>query len=130
MLQNQKSLETSLSTLKALSKENGRGSKDLDNNSFTVVKRNGSLVPFRRDRIFKALEMAFRDTKKLDKETPFSDELLSIIQEITDTVMEELLLLAANGICLTVEGIQDMVEITLMKQDQQIAAKFLLHIFH
>ena len=32
---------------------------------YTVVKRNGTLVPFRRDRILRAIEAAFRDTKKI-----------------------------------------------------------------
>lgn len=123
MPQNQKFLETSLSTLKALSKEKGHGAKDLDTNSFTVVKRNGSLVPFRRERILKALEMAFRDTKKTDKETAFSVDVLNTLQEVTDAVMQELLLLASNGTCLTVEGIQDMVEVTLMKMDHHDVAR-------
>ena len=34
----------------------------------TVVKRNGAIVPFRRERIFRALEAAFRDTKKIEKD--------------------------------------------------------------
>ena len=35
---------------------------------FTVVKRNGSIVPFRRERIFRALDAAFRDTRKIDRQ--------------------------------------------------------------
>jgi hypothetical protein len=36
---------------------------DLEN--FVVVKRNGMLVPFRRARIFRAVELAFRATKAI-----------------------------------------------------------------
>jgi transcriptional regulator NrdR family protein len=46
---------------------------------FTVVKRNGSIVPFRKERISHAIEAAFRDTKKIEKETPFTPELAKII---------------------------------------------------
>ena len=39
---------------------------------FTVVKRNGSIVPFRKERISHAIEAAFRDTKQIAKEPPAS----------------------------------------------------------
>jgi ribonucleoside-diphosphate reductase alpha chain len=91
--------------------------------SFTVVKRNGSLVPFRRDRIFNALEMAFRDTKKIGKKDPLPEEIFSMVQEVTDTLVLELLHLATKGICLTVEGIQDKVEVILMKMDYPDVAR-------
>ena len=35
--------------------------------SFTVVKRNGKLVPFQRTRILNAIIAAFKDTKNLSK---------------------------------------------------------------
>lgn len=82
---------------------------------FTVVKRNGSIVPFRKERIFHALEAAFRDTKKVGKETPLDAELGSLVQQITDMVIIDLYVLASKGASLTVEGIQDQVEICLMK---------------
>src|SRR5580700_7204426 len=74
---------------------------------FTVVKRNGSLVPFRRERIFRAIEAAFRDTKKIPKEHLLPDELHQVIEQITDFVIADLYLLANKGASLTVEGIQD-----------------------
>ncbi len=83
--------------------------------SFTVVKRNGSLVPFRRDRIQRALDAAFRDTKKVLLEDPYYSELQKLVNKVTDQVVDHLTDLAAKGACLTVEGIQDMVEVTLMK---------------
>ncbi len=84
-------------------------------NTFTVVKRNGTLVPFRKERIYSALESAFRDTKKIPKGELFSEETEQSIHEVTDLVTEQILAFAAKGACLTVEGIQDMVEVTLMK---------------
>lgn len=82
---------------------------------YTVVKRNGALVPFHKERIYHAIESAFRDTKKLGKEGSLPSEIKEAIDETTDLIVQELLLLAANGACLTVEGIQDVVEVTLMK---------------
>lgn len=114
MSKNSTSTKTSLSDLQAHVK---------DKNSFTVVKRNGSLVPFRRDRIFHALEMAFRDTKKVGKEALLSNEISSIVHEVTDSVIEQLISFAGQGTSLTVEGIQDVVEVTLMKLDHHDVAR-------
>lgn len=114
MPQNHTSTQTGLSALQAQLKEK---------NSFTVVKRNGSLVPFRRDRIFKALEMAFRDTKKIGKEAILPEEILATVHEVTDAVIEQLISYASRGTCLTVEGIQDIVEVTLMKTDHHDIAR-------
>jgi ribonucleoside-diphosphate reductase alpha chain len=96
--------------------------------AFTVVKRNGALVPFRKERIYKALEAAFRDTKKIAKEEALPEEVKKQVEEVTDLVATELLLLASKGACLTVEGIQDMVEVTLMKQDYcDIARDYIIY---
>jgi ribonucleoside-diphosphate reductase alpha chain len=83
---------------------------------FTVVKRNGSLVPFRKERIYRALEAAFRDTKKVPKLEPLPKDLAAVVQDMTDVVLSQLIILASKGASLTVEGIQDMVEVTLMKK--------------
>lgn len=82
---------------------------------FTVVKRNGSIVPFRRERIVRALESAFRDTKKVAKDVSLDTELTQLVEKITDMVILDLYVIASKGASLTVEGIQDQVEICLMK---------------
>ncbi len=117
------SLQNPLAALQSLSKAKKTTSHDVEKDSFTVVKRNGSLVPFRRDRIFKALEMAFADTKKIDKTNSLDEELLAQINEVADAVAEELIYMASKGSCLTVEGIQDIVEVTLMKKDHHDVAR-------
>jgi len=114
MTENRTPVQPSLAALQAGLKEK---------NSFTVVKRNGSLVPFRRDRIFIALEMAFRDTKKVEKEQPLPPEISAAVHEVTDAVIEQLVSFASGGTCLTVEGIQDVVEVTLMKTDHHEVAR-------
>ncbi len=90
---------------------------------YTVVKRNGSLVPFRRERIFLAIEAAFRDIKTVEKDTPLSAELHQIVEQITNLVIADLLILASKGASLTVEGIQDQVEVCLMKAGHHDIAK-------
>lgn len=87
----------------------------LKKNTFTVVKRNGALVPFRKERIARALEAAFRDTRKLGKLAPLTPEQVQEIEKLTDLVIADALPLAAKGASLTVEGLQDLVEVTLMK---------------
>ncbi len=90
---------------------------------YTVVKRNGTLVPFRRERIVKALEAAFRDTKKIEQGAPFDAELIKSVSQIADLVVKQVLTLASKGACLTVEGIQDVVEVTLMKNGHHDVAR-------
>ena len=82
---------------------------------FTVVKRNGIIAPFRKERIFKAIEAAFRDTKSLDQQTTLPEDIASIVEEITSQVTTKSFELASKNVSLTVEGIQDLVEVTLMK---------------
>ncbi len=101
--------DTTASFLEEAPKTNGpkKGGKE-----YTVVKRNGTLVPFHRERILKAIEAAFRDTKKTEV---LDEEQLENVNRITDLVVKQVLNLASKGACLTVEGIQDVVEVTLMK---------------
>jgi ribonucleoside-diphosphate reductase alpha chain len=87
---------------------------------YTVVKRNGTLVPFRRDRILHAIEAAFRDTKRAEA---VDTDLQETIGQMTDLVVKQLLNLASKGACLTVEGIQDVVEVTLMKNGHHDVAR-------
>ncbi|MBS0651547.1 MAG: ribonucleoside-diphosphate reductase subunit alpha [Verrucomicrobia bacterium] len=82
---------------------------------FAIVKRNGSIVPFRRDRIHHAVEAAFRDTKKVAKSDETPADMALVIEEMTDLVINHLYTLASKGASLTVEGIQDQVEVVLMK---------------
>lgn len=84
-------------------------------NGIAVVKRNGAIVPFHRERVQRALELAFRDTKKIREGEALSEEILSAINLVTDKVVADLFQQASGGASLTVEGIQDLVEVTLMK---------------
>jgi ribonucleoside-diphosphate reductase alpha chain len=87
---------------------------------FTVVKRNGSIVPFRRERIFRAIEAAFRDTKEVGSDNPMP---VQTVERLTELVIDELYVLASKGASLTVEGIQDQVEICLMRAGHHDVAR-------
>jgi ribonucleoside-diphosphate reductase alpha chain len=94
----------------------------------TVVKRNGMLVPFRKDRIVNALECAFRDTKKVAKDEPLPSFIQASIQKITHLVVEEAISLASQGASLTVEGIQDLVEMKLMQEGcHEVARDYIIY---
>jgi len=104
--------DTTASFLEEAPKSGGSKKGTAKEAQYTVVKRNGTLVPFRRERILRAIEAAFRDTKKVET---LDAEHLDTANQITDLVVKQLLNLASKGACLTVEGIQDVVEVTLMK---------------
>lgn len=90
---------------------------------FTVVKRDGSLVPFRKERIYRAVELAFRDTKNIGKEAALPYDIEESVSKLTEQVVRHLLMLASKGACLNVEGIQDLVEVTLMKSGYHDVAR-------
>jgi ribonucleoside-diphosphate reductase alpha chain len=90
---------------------------------FTVVKRSGSLVPFRKKRVYHAIESAFRDTKKIAKNAPLPEDLVQVVEDTTDAIIQKLSDYAEKGACLTVEGIQDVVEVSLMDQGHHDVAR-------
>ncbi len=93
----------------------------IDEKSFTVVKRNGTIVPFKASRISTAIEKAFTDVKKLKASQ--IDGLKLTIENVTTTVVDQIRNLATKGVSLTVEGIQDLVEISLMKNGYHDVAR-------
>ncbi len=88
-----------------------------------VVKRDGSIVPFRKERIYRAIEGAFRETKKVEKNAPLPTEIQEIVTCVCHQVVEQSLALAKKHVSLTVEGIQDLVEVTLMKSGEHDVAR-------
>ena len=119
-----KSGDATASFLEELPGKGGSKKKETSKEiQYTVVKRNGTIVPFRRDRILRAIESAFRDTKKIPAPTPFDAVLHETVHEMTDLVVKQVLTLASKGASLTVEGIQDVVEVTLMKNGHHDVAR-------
>lgn len=94
----------------------------------TVVKRNGMVVPFHADRIARALEAAFRDTKKIGIGQELPEDVQEDIDSLIAKIVNQLVDLSQKRVSLTVEGIQDVVEITLMKNDfHDVARDYILY---
>ena len=78
--------------------------------SLSVVRRDGSITPFKSDKIANAIRKAFlaqtdlRDSKQIDK----------IVSDLTETVRAALTRRIANGDMIHIEDIQDQVELALM----------------
>ena len=104
--------DTTTSFLEEAPKSGGSKKRPVKEAAYTIVKRNGTRVPFRRERILKSIEAAFRDTKKVEA---LDTDQQQATNQIADLVVKQVLNLASKGACLTVEGIQDVVEVTLMK---------------
>ncbi|MBS0625198.1 MAG: ribonucleoside-diphosphate reductase subunit alpha [Verrucomicrobia bacterium] len=122
-MKKQSSHDTTTSFLEPLQGSAGKGKKTSKEGQYTVVKRNGTLVPFRRDRILRAIDAAFRDTKQISEGAALDSELQQVVEQITDVVVRQVLNLASKGASLTVEGIQDVVEVTLMKNGYHDVAR-------
>ena len=101
--------------------KNGHGDSTLE--MFTVVKRSGSLVPFRQDRITRAIEAAFRALNAISEMEPLPREMYQAVHQVTAEVVKELRVRALQGASLTVEGIQDVVEEKLMKEGHYEVAR-------
>lgn len=94
----------------------------------TVVKRNGQLVPFRRSRILRAVELAIRATYSISPSAPLSQDWHSRAQELTEEVVKTIATEAAKGACVTVEGIQDSVEVCLMQAElYDVARNYIIY---
>lgn len=98
-------------------------SKASSSAQLTVVKRNGMIVPFRRDRIRAAIEAAFRDTKKINPTDPLPSKLFRTVQEITDAVLKDAEAIVLKKARLSVEGIQDIVEIKIIESSSHDVAR-------
>lgn len=103
------------STRKAAKGSNSTPVKTIELDRVSVVKRNGMLVPFRRDRVLRAIELAFRGTKGIPLTSPLPQEIYSTVQTVAEQVVDAVLAEAQKGACVTVEGIQDIVEVQLMQ---------------
>jgi len=99
------------------------GLKNGESQVFTIVKRSGALVPFRKERVFNAIEAAFRATKNIPITEPLPKDLYNTVQGVTEEVVQDVNEQAIKGASLSVEGIQDIVELKLMKGEHYEVAR-------
>ena len=94
----------------------------------TIVKRNGMIVPFRIERISSAIEAAFRAIKNIPITEPLPKDIYKEVQTVSNAVVEEANQIAAQGEAVTVEGIQDIVEVKLMEAEHyEVARGYILY---
>jgi ribonucleoside-diphosphate reductase alpha chain len=102
---------------------NGASQRDALLRKLTIVKRNGMLVPFRKDRVASAVEAAFRATLGIPVTAVLPQDSYSSVQKVTQEVIDQVAIDASKGACLTVEGIQDIVEAKLMASGHHEVAR-------
>ncbi len=103
-------------------------SAQLSTKKILVVKRIGSIAPFDPERIACAIEAAFRDTNSLPQPSKLTKSLHKTIQRISLIVIKECITLGNKGVSLSVEGIQDLVEVTLMKNNfHKVARDYIIY---
>ena len=99
-----------------------------DVSTLTVVKRRGTIVPFNAERIRNAIEQAFRQVREIEPKTALPEGLANTIERLSQLVVLRALELGQKGIALSVEGIQDLVEVALMRNDyHDIARHYIIY---
>lgn len=102
--------------------------KKMIDQSCTIVKRDGRLVFFRMERIKAALTAAFQDTKK---QISLAQQWQIAIARVTEVVCNKVMAASTKGQMLTVEDVQDLVEITLMEEGHHdVARDYILYREH
>jgi len=95
---------------------------------FTLRKRDGRVETFNEERIFLAIEAAFKAEASLPREAVLDANLLATVRYITDAVVERALALAMKGEQLEIERIQDLVELELMQGGElSVARRYILY---
>ena len=101
--------------------------KNINLLSLTVVRRDGSITPFKSDKISNAIKKAFlaqtkiRNNKSQDKE--HKDNIHRTIDELTRKVVSALTRRIADGDMIHIEDIQDQVELALMRDEHHKVAR-------
>ena len=101
--------------------------KDVNILSLSVVRRDGSITPFKSEKITNAIKKAFlaqtkiRNNKNLDKEQ--SDTIHRTVNNLTSKVVSALTRRIADGDMIHIEDIQDQVELALMRAEHHKVAR-------
>jgi ribonucleoside-diphosphate reductase alpha chain len=89
----------------------------------SVKKRDGRTVPFDRDRIESAIEMAFRADSELPPSVTLDPSVKAEISEIANAVVSDVQGSLRDGETMGVERVQDKVEIQLMRAEHYSVAR-------
>ena len=95
--------------------------------SLSAVRRDGSITPFKSDKISNAIKKAFlaqtkiRNNKDNDKEE--EDSIHKTVEALTHKVVSALTRRIADGDMIHIEDIQDQVELALMRDEHHKVAR-------
>ena len=95
--------------------------------SLSVVRRDGSITPFKSDKIENAIKKAFlaqtkiRNNKSKDKEQ--EESIHKTVEILTQKVVSALTRRIADGDMIHIEDIQDQVELALMRDEHHKVAR-------
>ena len=95
--------------------------------SLSVIRREGSIAPFKSDKIFNAIKKAFLAQTKIrnnkDKDNEQNSSIHQTITSLTDKVVSALTRRIADGDMIHIEDIQDQVELALMRDEHHKVAR-------
>ena len=96
--------------------------------SFLVRKRDGRVVVFERERIQRAVAAAFKADRGLALHQGLPAEVERAVVQITDAVVQSLVLRSGKNELLEIESIQDLVEQHLMQAGyHRVAKRYILY---
>ena len=100
---------------------------DINILSLSVIRRDGSITPFKSDKISNAIKKAFfaqtkiRNNKDKDKEQ--KDNVHRTVDGLANKVVAALTRRIADGDMIHIEDIQDQVELALMRDEHHKVAR-------
>ena len=101
--------------------------KNINLLSLSVVRRDGSITPFKSDKISNAIKKAFlAQTKIRNDKQKDSEQSLGIyktVEQLTSKVVAALTRRIADGDMIHIEDIQDQVELALMRDEHHKVAR-------
>ncbi len=104
------------------------GIDPLHGREFSIRKRDGRIEVFNEERIYLAVESAFRAENGLSKEDAVPDSLYQAARKVSDLVVQQAFAMAVQGGQLEIERIQDLVENGLMATGYHtVARRFIIY---
>ena len=95
--------------------------------SLSVVRRDGSITPFKSDKISNAIKKAFLAQTKIrnnkSKEKEQQESIHKTVEGLTSKVVSALTRRIADGDMIHIEDIQDQVELALMRDEHHKVAR-------
>ena len=110
-----------------VSKKANSRDKNINLLSLSVVRRDGSITPFKSDKISNAIKKAFLAQTKIrnnkNKEKEQQDSIHKTVEGLTLKVVAALTRRIADGDMIHIEDIQDQVELGLMRDEHHKVAR-------